>query len=156
MTELSHLDDEGNVHMVDVGAKPVTRRIARARCVVAMSSATSDAVLGGGVGKGDVLATVRLSAIQAVKRTSDLIPLCHPLPVDGIEVDIERIADGFAITVTVSVEARTGVEMEAMTGAAVGGLVMYDMIKGVDRGASLAAVELLAKSGGRSGEWTRE
>ena len=155
MTELSHLDEDGEVHMVDVGAKAVTRRRATARCVVIMGDHAADAVAEGSMAKGDVLATVRVAAIQGVKRTADLIPLCHPLPVDSVEVDIERTDIGFEVTVTVSVQARTGVEMEAMTGAAIGGLTMYDMVKGVDRSAGLGAVELLAKSGGRSGEWTR-
>ena len=106
--------------------------------------------------KGDALATVRIAAIQAAKRTSDLIPLCHPLPISSVDVEISQTETGAAIRVSVSVSDRTGVEMEAMTAAAVGGLTMYDMIKGVDRGARISSVEVVSKAGGRSGAWERE
>jgi cyclic pyranopterin phosphate synthase len=121
-----------------------------------MEPSTSDKLFGGDLPKGDALATVRIAAIQATKRTSDLIPLCHPLPIDGVDVAVNRCAEGATITVAVTVTARTGVEMEAMTGAAIGALALYDMVKGIDRSASVTEVALLAKSGGRSGEWRRE
>lgn len=156
MSELNHLDDEGNVHMVDVGSKAQTVRVAVAESSVAMDAATADRLFGGNLEKGDALATVRIAAIQATKLTPLLIPLCHPLALDRVEVLIERTDHGARIEVLCGVDARTGVEMEAMTGAAVGALTLYDMIKGIDRGASVASVRLLSKSGGRSGEWTRE
>ena len=156
MSELNHLDDEGNVHMVDVGSKAQTVRVAVAESSVAMDAATADRLFGGSLEKGDALATVRIAAIQATKLTPLLIPLCHPLALDRVEVLIERTDHGARIEVLCGVDARTGVEMEAMTGAAVGALTLYDMIKGIDRGASIASVRLLSKSGGRSGEWTRE
>ena len=106
--------------------------------------------------KGDAVATVRIAAIQGAKRTSSLIPLCHPLPIESVSVNIEPTPDGAVITVTATVTAKTGVEMEAMTGAAVGAVALYDMIKGVDRGSQIGGVRLLEKSGGRSGEWRRE
>ena len=155
MTELTHLDDDGNVQMVDVGSKPSTDRLAVARNEVSMDAATADRLFGGSLPKGDALATVRIAAIQGAKRTSDLIPLCHPLPVHRIDVTIDRAPSGAEILVTVGVHASTGVEMEAMTGAAVGALALYDMIKGVDRSARISDVALVSKSGGRSGEWTR-
>lgn len=155
MGDFTHLDDDGTVRMVDVGSKEPTDRVAVARAEVAMAADTRDRLFGGDLPKGDALAAVRLAAIQGAKRTSDLIPLCHPLPIDAVDVAIEQVPAGAAITVTVRVHGRTGVEMEAMTGAAVGALTLYDMIKGVDRGARIDDVSLLRKSGGRSGEWTR-
>ena len=151
----SHLDDDGEVRMVDVGDKPVTRRVAIAEAIVAMNPATSDALFGGALPKGDALAAVRLAAIMGAKRTADLVPLCHPLPLDAVEVEVAAVEGGARITVRAETEARTGVEMEAMTGAAVGALTLYDMIKGMDRGAEIGPVRLLSKSGGRSGEWRR-
>ena len=140
---------------MDVGDKAVTSRTATARAVVAMQPETARALFGGDLPKGDALATVRIAAIQGVKRTSDLIPLCHPIPVDGIDVVVAETEEGAEILVTVRVSARTGVEMEAMTGASVGALTLYDMIKGVDRGARITQIELVAKAGGRSGDWRR-
>jgi len=156
MTDFSHIDEDGKVTMVNVGGKATTDRVALARASIEMLSSTRDALFDGSLPKGDALATVRVAAIQGVKRTSDLIPLCHPLSIDGIHVAIEATEVGALIEVEVRVSGRTGVEMEAMTGAAIGALTMYDMIKGVDRGARVASVELLAKSGGASGAWRRE
>ena len=155
MSDFSHIDDDGEVTMVNVGGKSPTSRVARARAMIEMLPTTRDALFHGSLPKGDAIATVRIAAIQGVKRTSDLIPLCHPLSIDGVQVDIAAIDGGAAIEVEVMVTGRTGVEMEAMTGAAVGALTMYDMIKGVDRGARVGSVELLTKSGGASGEWHR-
>ncbi len=155
MADMNHLDAEGNVRMVDVGSKHVSRRVAVAVAVVEMAEKTKGRLFGGDLPKGDALATVRVAAIQAAKRTPDLIPLCHPLALTSVVVDIDRLPEGARIEVTAAVSGRTGVEMEAMTAAAVGALVMYDMIKGVDRAARIAGVELIAKSGGESGEWRR-
>ncbi len=155
MDDMNHLDERGNVHMVDVGAKDVTDRVAVATAVVEMDDATRDRLFSDDLPKGDALATARIAAIGGAKRTSDLIPLCHPLAISGVSVAIEQIPEGARITATVSVTAKTGVEMEAMTAASVGALAIYDMVKGIDRSARIAFVELLAKSGGRSGEWRR-
>jgi cyclic pyranopterin phosphate synthase len=144
--------------MVDVGEKPVTERRAVARAVVRMSPETAAAVERGDAPKGDVLGTARIAGIQAAKRTAELIPLCHPLPLSL--VDVSAAVDAEAGTVTLVAEARvsaqTGVEMEAMTAAAVAALTVYDMVKGLERGVEVGQVALLEKSGGRSGDWSRE
>jgi cyclic pyranopterin phosphate synthase len=155
MTDLSHLDDHGRARMVDVSAKPETERAATAEAFVAMTPATRDAVFGGTLPKGDAVAVVRIAAITGAKRTPDLIPLCHPLPLTGISVDVEPTDSGARIVVTATTVGRTGVEMEAITGAAIGAVTLYDMIKGLDRGAEIGPIRLVAKRGGASGEWTR-
>ncbi len=155
MSEFNHLDDRGNVRMVDVGGKATTVRVAVAESFVSMAPETSRRLFADELEKGDALATVRIAAIQATKRTPDLIPLCHPLSIDRVTVEIEPAESGARIEVLVGVEARTGVEMEAMTGAAVGALALYDMIKGIDRSATVETVRLLSKSGGKSGDWQR-
>lgn len=155
MTELSHLDEEGRPRMVDVGGKQATERRAVAEAWIVMRRETREKLFGGDLPKGDALAVVRVAAIQGAKRTSDLIPLCHPLPLDAVDVDIEPTERGARIEVSVSVTAKTGVEMEAMTGAAVGAMALYDMIKGIDRGAEVESVRLLEKHGGKSGDWVR-
>ena len=155
---LTHLDEQGRAHMVDVGAKPQTDRVATARAVVRMSPKTAAAVLAGDAPKGDVIGTARLAAIQAAKRTDEWIPLAHTLPLNSVDVDIEVDADAGTVTVTTTarVHARTGVEMEAMVGCAAGALCVYDMVKGIERGVVVERVELLSKSGGRSGTWRRD
>jgi cyclic pyranopterin phosphate synthase len=144
--------------MVDVGEKPDTARTATARAVVSVSADTARAVHDGNTPKGDVLSVARIAGIQAAKRTAELIPLCHPLPLSF--VGVEGAIDADAGTITLIVEARTtgptGVEMEALTAAAVAALTVYDMVKGIERGARIESIELLEKSGGRSGEWRRE
>ncbi len=155
MDELTHLDESGNARMVDVGAKPLTRRRAVAEATVALSDAVSAGLFAGELPKGDALGLVRIAAIMAAKQTSNLIPLCHPVGLNHVDVSIEAVAGGARIEVVCEVEARTGVEMEAMTGAAIGAVALYDMVKGVDRGAEIGPVRLVAKSGGRSGDWTR-
>ena len=156
--ELTHLDDEGAARMVDVGAKPESERIAVAEARVRMTPETAAAVERGDAPKGDVLGTARLAGVQAAKRTSELIPLAHPLPLTF--VDVRGEVDAAAGTVTLTGEARTvgrtGVELEAMTACAVAALTVYDMVKGVERGVEVERVALLRKSGGRSGEWERE
>jgi cyclic pyranopterin phosphate synthase len=156
MNEMNHLDERGNVHMVNVGNKTVTDRVAVAVATVEMVDETRHRLFSDDLPKGDALATARIAAIGGAKRTPDLIPLCHPLAITGVTVTIEQVPVGATITVTVSVTAKTGVEMEAMTAASVGALAIYDMVKGIDRAARIASVELLAKSGGRSGEWRRD
>jgi len=144
--------------MVDVGDKPVTKRRAVARAVVRMAPATAAAVQAGDAPKGDVLGTARIAGIQAAKRTGELIPLCHPLPLDHVGVDLTIDAHQGTVTITAeaSITARTGVEMEAMTAASVAALTVYDMVKGLDKGVEITAVHLLEKTGGRSGAWRRD
>jgi cyclic pyranopterin phosphate synthase len=155
--ELTHLDSEGTARMVDVGAKEATARRAVARAVVRMSPATAARVAAGDAPKGDVLGVARIAGIHAAKRTGELIPLCHPIGLDHVDVEAELDASAGTVVLTASaaVTARTGVEMEAMTAAAVAALTVYDMVKGLERGVRIEAVELMAKSGGRSGEWAR-
>ncbi len=149
----SHLSDDGEVRMVDVGAKPATERVATAESTLTLADDVTERLFTGTLPKGDALATVRVAAIMAVKRTPDLIPLCHPIAVTATEVSIARIDHGARIEVTVRTVGSTGVEMEAMTGASVGALALYDMVKGLDRSARVREVRLLAKSGGASGTW---
>lgn len=155
MTGFTHLDDEGSVHMVDVGDKSVTRREAVATATISMTPETRGALFGGGVPKGDALAVARIAAIQGVKKTSDLIPLCHPIAVDSVSVDIAETDEGAVVMVTAGTSGRTGIEMEAMTGASVGALTLYDMIKGLDRSATIGPIALEVKTGGKSGMWNR-
>jgi cyclic pyranopterin phosphate synthase len=154
---LTHLDEHGAARMVDVGDKPVTARRAVARAVVRMAPATARAVQAGDAPKGDVLGTARIAGIQAAKRTGELIPLCHPIGLDHVEVEgaVDAEAGTVTLTATAAVTARTGIEMEAMTAAAVAALTVYDMVKGLERGVTIEAVALLEKSGGRSGTWRR-
>ncbi|MFP5332958.1 MAG: cyclic pyranopterin monophosphate synthase MoaC [Acidimicrobiia bacterium] len=155
MTEFPHLTGDGDVHMVDVGSKDVTEREAVAEARVVLSAATADALFGGELPKGDALASVRLAGIMGAKRTADLIPLCHPLPLTGVEVVVERVPEGARIQATARTVGRTGVEMEAMTAVSVAALTLYDMVKGVERGVAIGPIRLLSKRGGRSGTWTR-
>ena len=154
---LTHLDAEGTARMVDVSAKPATERWARARAVVRMSPGTAARVVAGDLPKGDVVAVARIAAIQAAKRTAELIPLCHQLPLSHADCDLE--VDAAAGTVTLIAQARTvhgtGVEMEALTAASVGALTVYDMVKGVEKGVTVEQVALLDKTGGKSGDWHR-
>ncbi|HEX6349778.1 MAG TPA: cyclic pyranopterin monophosphate synthase MoaC [Candidatus Dormibacteraeota bacterium] len=152
---LSHLDDAGAAHMVDVGGKPVTHREARAECRVVMSEPTLRAVRDSQLAKGDALAVARVAGIMAAKRTPDLIPLCHPLPITGVEVEFDYEANGVRVTATARVDGQTGVEMEALTAAAMAGLTLIDMVKSLEKGVYLESVRLLSKSGGKSGTWKR-
>lgn len=153
---LTHLDDEGAARMVDVGDKEITRRTATARAVVRMSPDTLAAVLAGDAPKGDVIGTARLAGIQAAKRTAELIPLCHVLALDNVDVTSRVEGDTLVLEATAAVTARTGVEMEAMTAAAVAALTIYDMVKGIERGVMIESIQLIAKSGGRSGDYRRD
>lgn len=141
--------------MVDVGGKDATARTAIAEAIVTMRAEVRTRLLEGDLPKGDAAALVRVAAIQGAKRTPDLVPLCHPIALDALSVHVEPTDDGVRIVVEAGVTARTGVEMEAMTGAAVGALTLYDMVKGLDRHAEIASVRLLEKRGGRSGVWRR-
>ena len=153
--ESSHLDEQGHVHMVDVGDKDVTDRVAVAEAFVRLSEDTRRRLFEGELPKGDALATVRLAGIMAAKRTSDLIPLCHPLSLSSVSVDVSPHPEGASIRARVRTTDRTGVEMEAMTAASVAALTLYDMVKGVERGVEITGVRLVSKSGGRSGTWSR-
>ncbi|MFK5581991.1 cyclic pyranopterin monophosphate synthase MoaC [Serinicoccus sp. LYQ131] len=152
---LTHLRADGTAHMVDVSGKQVTARSATARGRVLLSPAAVAALRGGTVPKGDAVGVARIAGLQAAKRTPDLVPLCHPVAVHGVEVDLVVEDDGVQISATVRTADRTGVEMEALTCVTVAGLAMVDMIKAVDRTAVISEVRVTAKSGGRSGDWTR-
>jgi cyclic pyranopterin monophosphate synthase len=155
--ELTHLDETGRARMVDVGGKDVTQRRALARAVVRMSPATASAVRDGNAPKGDVLGPARIAGIQAAKRTWELIPLCHQLPLSFADVVAEVDADAGTVTLTAEARttAQTGVEMEALTAASVAALTVYDMVKALEKGVAIEQVALLEKSGGKSGDWRR-
>jgi cyclic pyranopterin phosphate synthase len=156
--KLTHLDRQGQARMVDVGDKDRTVREARARAIVRMSPATRRVLVSGEVPKGDALATARVAGIQAAKRTSELIPLCHPLAITGCEVKLEPAGDDERVVIEASVRCadRTGVEMEALTAVTVAALTLYDMLKAIDRAMSIENVVLIEKTGGRSGHYRRE
>ena len=156
MMKLYHFDETGAGRMVDVGDKPLTHRLARASGVVRMFPATRQLILDGGHKKGDVLEVARLAGIMAAKRTPELIPLCHPLALDAVKIEIEPVGDdALRIEATVEITAKTGVEMEALTAVSVAALTVYDMCKSVDRGMIIGPVQLEAKSGGASGDFQR-
>lgn len=157
MSELTHLDARGRARMVDVGEKPITERVCVARGAVRMAPDTLARIAGGTVPKGDVLATARLAGIQASKRTDEWIPLCHSLPLDGVEVELspEPEHGRLRIQATARAHARTGVEMEALVAVAAAGLTVYDMCKAVDREMVIEAIHLVSKRGGKSGSWER-
>lgn len=152
---LTHLDAAGHARMVDVSGKAVTVRTATAAGRVLLSPACVAALRDGSVPKGDALAVARIAGIQGAKRTPDLIPLCHPLSLSGVETDIEIVDDGVEITATVRTADRTGVEMEALSAVSVAALTMIDMIKAIDKLAVITDIRVIAKSGGRSGDWRR-
>lgn len=157
---LTHLDEQGHAHMVDVADKAVTHRVAVASAFVQMQPETLEAITGGTAAKGDVLAVARIAGIQAAKRTSELIPLCHPLSLTRVAVDLEPAAGsadtGVRIKATAETDGKTGVEMEALTAASVAALTIYDMCKAIDRGMQITDVRLEHKEGGASGTWKRE
>jgi cyclic pyranopterin monophosphate synthase len=156
--ELSHFDAAGQAAMVDVAAKPVTVRSATARARVVMQPATLALIRSGGAKKGDVLGVARLAGIMAAKRTAELIPLCHPLPIDAVSLELTTDPAGPAVEIaaTVRTTSRTGVEMEALTAASVAALTVYDMCKSADRGMRIEALRLTHKAGGKSGEFRQE
>lgn len=153
--ELTHVDERGAARMVDVSAKDVTAREATAECFVRMAAGTIAAIRDNSLKKGDALQVARIAAIMATKRTPELIPLCHPLPISGVDVDLDMQDGGVRVEVTVRVSGRTGVEIEALTAAAVAGVTLIDMVKSMERGVVIERVQLLFKAGGRSGEWKR-
>jgi len=152
---LTHLDSSGSAHMVDVGAKQVTHRVAVAEATIHMKPETLAMIVEGRAPKGDVFAVARIAGIQAAKRTADLIPLCHPIPITKVTVDLEPGDACVHVTATCATDGKTGIEMEALTAAATAALALYDMCKAVDRGMEIAGVRLLEKSGGASGDWSR-
>lgn len=155
MAKLSHVDGRGKAKMVDVGAKAVTRREAAASAFVKLGPATLGLVRRNALAKGDVLNTARLAGIQAAKRAFELIPLAHPIPLESVAVDLDVLKTGVRVRCRVAAEAKTGAEMEALTGAAVAALTVYDMVKAVERGAVIGRLRLEFKSGGKSGTFRR-
>jgi cyclic pyranopterin monophosphate synthase len=157
MTEpdLTHLNERGEAHMVDVGDKEVTRRTAVAEGFVAMSAELVSRIFEGDLPKGDAAAVARVAGIMGAKKTPQLIPLCHPIPLSSVEVNLEPATHGVAIMATVTTTSQTGVEMEALTAVSVAALTIYDMVKGVERGVTIESVRLRKKEGGRTGTWER-
>ena len=153
--EFSHLDDEGRARMVDVGDKRKTVRFARAEALVSMSKSLLERLRERTLPKGDPFEVVRIAGIQAAKKTSDLIPLCHPLPLSHVDISLDLTSDGARIETTARTVAETGVEMEALVAASVAALTLYDMCKGVDKSVEIGPVRLLEKTGGKSGDWRR-
>ena len=153
---LTHVDSRGRSRMVDVTHKEVTFRVARAEAMVEMSPSTVKLLRENGLPKGNPLETVRIAGIQAAKKTSELIPLCHPLPLTHVDVSIEVLPRGARIEATASTKSETGVEMEALTAASVAALTLYDMCKAVEKGITIGPVRLLEKTGGKSGKWQRK
>jgi cyclic pyranopterin phosphate synthase len=158
MTKLTHLTSSGDAHMVDVSAKADTKRIARARGRVVMARETLALAVAGQAKKGDVFGVARIAGIMAAKKTSDLIPLCHPLPLSSVSVEItaDETLPGLRVEVEAGVTGKTGIEMEALTAVSVACLTIYDMLKAVDRGMRIEGVELVEKQGGKSGDWRRD
>lgn len=157
MSNFCHFDESGASRMVNVGNKPLSRRLARASGCVRMAAETVALIRDNRAAKGDVLEVARLAGIMGAKRTSDLIPLCHPLPIDAVKIDFAfPDAQTLRVEATLEVEAKTGIEMEALTAVSVAALTVYDMCKSVDRGMSIGPIQLEEKSGGRSGDWRRE
>lgn len=153
MSDLTHLDETGAARMVDVAGKAVTAREAVASGRITMSAEAAAAIRAGAVKKGDVLATARIAGIMAAKRTAELIPLCHPLPLTRVMVDLAPDETGVTVTATAATEAQTGVEMEALTAVSTALLTLYDMAKALDKGMTIGEIRLLSKKGGKSGDW---
>jgi len=155
MPGLTHFDAEGQAHMVDVSDKPVTARVAVAEGIVRMTPETLAAITGGAAKKGDVLGVARLAGIMGAKKTADLIPLCHPLPITKVALELEPVADlpGIRIVATVKTGGQTGVEMEALTAVSTAALTVYDMVKAIDKSMEITGIRLLLKDGGKSGRY---
>ncbi|GAA1844182.1 cyclic pyranopterin monophosphate synthase MoaC [Brevibacterium marinum] len=153
---LSHIDDTGTAQMVDVGDKDVTKRRASATALITTRAEVIDMIAEAGLPKGDALPVARIAAVMGAKRTSDLIPLCHPLPLTGIDVDFELLDDAVRINGAVKTVSKTGVEMEALTAVSIAALTIFDMIKAVDNQAIIGDIKVVGKSGGRSGDWSRD
>jgi len=155
MAKLTHFDDSGAAHMVDVGAKAETERVGIASGQVSMLPATAEAIAAGTIGKGDVLGIARIAGIQAAKKTADWIPLCHPLRITGVDIDLRVVDATVQIVATVRAFDRSGVEMEALAAVSAAALTIYDMCKAIDRGMEIGAIRLDEKRGGKSGTWKR-
>lgn len=153
--DLTHLNESGEVHMVDVSAKEANKRTAVAEAMVRMDADLVKRFVEGDLPKGDAAAVVRIAGILGAKKTSELVPLCHPVRLDSVEITLEPVGHGIRIAATVSATDRTGVEMEAMTAVSTAAIALYDMVKSVERGVTIESVRLLRKTGGRSGEWVR-
>ena len=156
MSKLTHIDDAGAARMVDVSDKATTKRVATAEGRITMTADALAAIRDGALAKGDALAVARIAGIMAAKKTSELIPLCHPLPISAVTVDLVIEAEAIACIASVTTTSNTGVEMEALTAVSVALLTIYDMAKAIDKGMTIGPVRLLAKSGGRSGDWRAE
>ena len=158
MKDLSHVNAEGRARMVDVGAKADTARSARAEGSITMNAETLAAIERNAVAKGDVIAAARIAGIMAAKKTAELIPLCHPIPLTdaGVDIDVDRSLPGLRIKAWASTQGKTGVEMEALTAVTVALLTVYDMAKALDRGMEISGIRLVEKRGGKSGDWKRE
>ncbi|MAJ87090.1 MAG: cyclic pyranopterin monophosphate synthase MoaC [Cellvibrionales bacterium TMED148] len=156
MSQLTHLNAAGEAHMVDVSNKEVTSRIATAQSVVELSQKIVDAIASEKLAKGDLFGAARIAGIQAAKKCSELIPLCHPLPLTKIAVDIELVKESLVIIALCKTNARTGVEMEALSAVSVAALTIYDMCKGLDKAIIIRDIRLLSKTGGKSGDWSSE
>ena len=156
MSKLTHIDDAGAARMVDVSDKATTKRVATAEGRITMTADALAAIRDGALAKGDALAVARIAGIMAAKKTSELIPLCHPLPISAVTVDLVIEAEAIACIASVTTTSNTGVEMEALTAVSVALLTLYDMAKAIDKGMKIGPVSLLAKSGGRSGDWRAE
>lgn len=157
MMQLTHLDEKGAARMVNVGEKPVTQRIAQAQSVITMQPETLRMIADGRAPKGDVFACARIAGIMAAKKTAELIPMCHPIPIESVEISIEAASDTeVRVVSTLGCSHKTGIEMEALTAASVAALTIYDMCKAVDRGMRIDGTMLLYKNGGKSGEYRRE
>jgi cyclic pyranopterin phosphate synthase len=152
---LSHVDGKGQAHMVDVGEKPVTKRVARARGSIKLKPSTLELITAGGLPKGDAMAVARVAGIMAAKKTPELIPLCHPLPIGSAKVEFTPAGDEVIIEAVVSTSSQTGVEMEALTAVSVAALTLYDMVKAVDKRAEITGIYLVEKTGGKSGHFVR-
>ena len=155
MSKLSHIDENGQARMVDIGAKGVTRRVAVAAGRIAMTATALRAISDGTAAKGDVLAAARIAGIMAAKKTAELIPLCHPLALDAVTVDFAFEEGGITATATVALSGKTGVEMEALTATSIALLTIYDMVKAIDKAMVIGEICLIEKRGGKSGDWTR-
>ena len=156
MNKFSHLNESGEANMVDITKKKVSRRKSEARGFVVINKQSLELIKSGNIEKGNIFNTSRISGILAAKKTSELIPLCHPLSIDSIDIDFNLKENGIEVIAIVSTEGKTGVEMEALTATSVACLAIYDMIKSVDKGSEITSIKLISKSGGKSGNWKRK
>lgn len=156
MSKISHLNEKGEAHMVNVGEKEISKRFAIAEGIVRVKSTTIEKIKKNNLPKGDLFNTARIAGIMAAKKTSELIPLCHNLPISSIKIEIKLVKNDIYVLSTVKCEGKTGVEMEALTGVSVSCLTIYDMLKGLDKNAFITNIQLLEKSGGKSGDWKRK